>query len=102
MLRTGAAAPNCRARTLIRPVRGAASSAQATAPISGGVMKGNSAAISINPFSGVSVRATIQTSGSAKRNDSGSAPSSSSSVFQKARARPGNCQNWLNTVPGDT
>jgi len=63
MFRSGAVIPNFRESTLISPVRGAASSAQATAPISGGVMNGNSAAISIRPFNGVSVRVVIQTSG---------------------------------------
>ena len=89
MLSTGAVAPSVRATTLITPVRGAASSDHATAPMSGGVMNGMSAAISITPLSGVSVRAVIHTSGSASTKASGTVPATSHSVFVTARARPG-------------
>ena len=89
MLSTGAVAPSVRATTLMTPVRGAASSDQATAPISGGVMNGISAAISITPLSGVLVRAMIHTSGSASTKASGTVPATSNSVFVIARGETG-------------
>src|SRR5712691_7521096 len=93
MLKTGAVAPRERANTLIKPVRGAASSDQATAPINGGVMNGSSAANSIKPLRGVSVRAVIQTIGRANKNESGTVPHTSQTVFISARSSPGNCQS---------
>jgi hypothetical protein len=98
MLTTGAVAPRARANTLISPVRGAASSDQATAPIRGGVMKGMRAATSIAPLSGVSVRAVIHTSGSANTNASGTVPATSHSVLVTARASPGSCQSCARAV----
>jgi hypothetical protein len=92
MLTTGAVAPKVRANTLITPVRGAASSDQATAPIRGGVMKGISAATSMTPLNGVSVRAVIHTRGSANMNASGTVPATTHNVLVTARASPGSCQ----------